>query len=354
MPGDSHYRSTGQDQWYQQPHPDEYSYNPGYGFFQKSPQVMEKLALKRYAAGLSAAVFSYMALSYVLPFFFASFFRLSFIANPLSGSSAAQSIYYIISSLVFVLALGLPFCLYAFIIRIPKEVACPITKRPDPAFVIPAICLGLGLSVIGRFFILLLAMVFPTIGLEPAVSDPILPDSPIAFIFCAIHLALLPALLEEFVLRGIVMQSLRRFGDGFALMVSSVLFMLLHQNIIQYPNALIMGFFIGYCVLYTGSIWVGIAIHFANNLSVLLLLIAEKYIGVSQTASLVCYGLFLVAALVGLAFLVRQHPRLFHIPRSRALNPTSTLFRVFYTTPGVWIAIVFMVGAALQSMKVVT
>ena len=354
MPGDSHDQTSGQNQWYQQPHPDEYSYNPGYGFFQKSPQIMEKMALKRCAAALAIAVFAYLLLAYMLPVFFASFFRLSFISNPLSGSSAAQSIYYIISALVFVLALGIPFSLYGVVIRIPRSVAVPTAKRPDPSFVLPAICLALGLSVIGRFFIALLAVLFPAIGLEPSTANPYLPDAPAAFIFCVLHLTLLPALVEEFVLRGVVMQSLRRFGDGFALMVSSILFMLLHQNIIQYPHALIMGLFIGYCVLYTGSIWTGATIHLANNLSVLLLLVADKYIGISGTASLICYGLFLVIALVALAFLVRQHPRLFSIPPSRALNPTSTLFRLFCTTPSVWIAIVFLVGAALQSMRVVS
>ena len=71
----------------------------------------------------------------------------------------------------------------------------------------------------------------------------------------------LPAFIEEIVFRGAIMQSLRRFGDGFALLVSSVLFAVVHGNFVQAPYAFLMGLVIGYFVLRTGSLWAGIFIH---------------------------------------------------------------------------------------------
>ena len=125
--------------------------------------------------------------------------------------------------------------------------------------------------------------------------------------------------------RGVVMQSLRRFGDGFALITSSLLFMLLHQSLLQYPNALLMGLFIGYAVLYTGSIWTGVILHLVNNVSVLILMVVERTLGLPTPVALLYYGAMLLAALVALAFLVKRSPALFCIPASRALNPFPAL-----------------------------
>ena len=79
--------------------------------------------------------------------------------------------------------------------------------------------------------------------------------------------AVLPALIEEFAMRGVVMQSLRKYGDWFAIIMSSLVFALLHGNMVQIPFAFIAGIAIGYAVTVTGSMWTGILIHFLNNLA---------------------------------------------------------------------------------------
>lgn len=79
--------------------------------------------------------------------------------------------------------------------------------------------------------------------------------------------AVLPALIEEFAMRGVVMQSLRKYGDWFAIIMSSLVFALLHGNMVQIPFAFIAGIAIGYAVTVTGSMWTGVLIHFLNNLA---------------------------------------------------------------------------------------
>lgn len=77
--------------------------------------------------------------------------------------------------------------------------------------------------------------------------------------------AVIPAFVEEFAIRGVVMQSLRKYGDGFAIIMSSFVFALMHGNMIQIPFAFIAGIGIGYAVIKTGTMWTGIIIHFINN-----------------------------------------------------------------------------------------
>ncbi len=81
-----------------------------------------------------------------------------------------------------------------------------------------------------------------------------------------LSIAVIPPLVEEFAVRGVVMQPLRKYGDKFAILASAVVFAVLHGNLVQAPFALIAGVGIGYAVCITNSVWTGILIHAMNNL----------------------------------------------------------------------------------------
>lgn len=131
-----------------------------------------------------------------------------------------------------------------------------------------------------------------------APSNPV-PSSVLGQIMFVIQIAFIPALVEEFALRGIVMQPLRKYGDRFAIVMSALVFALMHGNMIQAPFAFIAGLAIGYFVIATGSIWTGVLIHFANNLfSVVLTLIT----GNSNLSIDTAYAIVMTVAFVlGLA-----------------------------------------------------
>lgn len=77
--------------------------------------------------------------------------------------------------------------------------------------------------------------------------------------------AIMPALIEEISLRGILMTPMRRFGNGFAILASAYVFGIFHGDAAQIPFAFICGLFFGYAVIVTGSIWPAIIIHGINN-----------------------------------------------------------------------------------------
>ncbi|MBR5619398.1 MAG: CPBP family intramembrane metalloprotease [Clostridia bacterium] len=92
------------------------------------------------------------------------------------------------------------------------------------------------------------------------------PQTGVQLVFSILTVGLLPAFVEEFALRGIVMQPMRKHGDLFAVLMSALVFALMHGNLSQFLFAFIVGAAIGYFVTATGSIWVGVAIHMLNNL----------------------------------------------------------------------------------------
>jgi membrane protease YdiL (CAAX protease family) len=102
-------------------------------------------------------------------------------------------------------------------------------------------------------------------GLNGEVPSFPTPTGAPAILLYIVSISITPALVEEFALRGVVMQPLRKFGDKFAIIISGLVFALLHGNATQTFFAFIVGTTIGYFVVATGSIWTGVAIHFANN-----------------------------------------------------------------------------------------
>lgn len=85
--------------------------------------------------------------------------------------------------------------------------------------------------------------------------------------FGLISAVVLAPLVEEFVFRGILFQSyLRRFGFGLAMVLSTVLFVVIHFYGI-YGSLSVAFFGLGACALYraTGSLWTAIIFHALMN-----------------------------------------------------------------------------------------
>lgn len=72
--------------------------------------------------------------------------------------------------------------------------------------------------------------------------------------------------LEEILFRGLIFESCReRFGSGAAVLVSALLFGLVHGVPVQIINAFVVGLIFGYVYLRTGSLLSVILLHVVNN-----------------------------------------------------------------------------------------
>ena len=77
--------------------------------------------------------------------------------------------------------------------------------------------------------------------------------------------AILPGICEETTHRGLLLNGLTGLGQKKALILSSVLFGLLHLNIEQVFYATLIGLLVGYITCITNSIYPAMIIHFMNN-----------------------------------------------------------------------------------------
>jgi membrane protease YdiL (CAAX protease family) len=73
------------------------------------------------------------------------------------------------------------------------------------------------------------------------------------------------ALAEEFLFRGVMMRGYERYGPRTAILVSGILFGVLHMETQGVIAKVILGILIGYLVYRTDSILAGVVYHFVNN-----------------------------------------------------------------------------------------
>ncbi len=132
--------------------------------------------------------------------------------------------------------------------------------------------------------------------------------------------ALLPAFLEESLMRLALFSLLARHTRGTAVYISAALFAIIHTPA-SMPYAFLGGLFLGAAALLTRSVWVPILFHFLNNAASLLLshiaaVNAEGY----PLAAAVLLTVLAIGSAVGFFFLVRRR-------KDPVYRPLRPLFR---------------------------
>lgn len=91
-------------------------------------------------------------------------------------------------------------------------------------------------------------------------------------------MALLPALGEELLFRGVFQRLMQRSGVSAHLSVwlAAALFSAIHMQFLGFVPRLLMGAVLGYLLLWSGNLWYPIIAHFANNAAAIILSFAQQ------------------------------------------------------------------------------
>ncbi|HBT50383.1 MAG TPA: CPBP family intramembrane metalloprotease domain-containing protein [Caldanaerobacter subterraneus] len=76
---------------------------------------------------------------------------------------------------------------------------------------------------------------------------------------------LVAACCEEIFMRGLVMRSFEMRGSIKSVVITAILFAMLHLNVQNFLSILFLGTILGYVVYRTDSIFAGMIVHFTNN-----------------------------------------------------------------------------------------
>lgn len=248
---------------------------------------------------------------------------------PLLVPVAYEVVYQLLYGLCYALSFMLPAILFKIIYPKHEYFAIPAAPRlPKHTGKLIITCVGM---VYAASFVnsLIMTIFYNFLGAEPDMS---LFETEINGIHSCILLfittALIPGFVEEFLFRGVFMRNLLPYGKTVAVVVSSFLFALMHQNFLQFFYTFMAGIVFGFLFLKTGSIWCGVLAHTVNNgLSVIFSDICGHYL--NEDASLkVNYLMHVVVAFVSiicLMLLIKDHKKKKELKKGSVFGVTETI-----------------------------
>ena len=233
---------------------------------------------------------------------------------------SADTLGFIMEIVYSIIAVGVPFLVMRLVMgKKYYDNPIPYSKPVNGKYFIPLVVMGLGVCFIGDIFTSIIAMASDSVYQASQYASAAItatPDNALDMLLYVLRTAIVPALIEESVMRGVIMQPLRKYGDMFAILMSSLVFGLLHCNLAQIPFAFIAGIALGYVVCITESLWTAILLHALNNTYSLVVSLGYSRYGQENSAvmyisSLVFYGVILAAAIVAYKYFTSDKtPRL--------------------------------------------
>lgn len=213
---------------------------------------------------------------------------------------------------------------------------------------------AVGACMLANIFANMFVQFLHQFGVPIPQPPDMMQNSPISFVLNLVIFAVLPALAEELVFRGYVLRSLRPYGDGFAVVVSSVLFGLMHGNVSQIPFALCVGLVIGWLYVSTNNIWLPIAVHFCNNaISVL-----ASYLSMTASPesaslfSLLIFGGLIVMGVIAAVILFVTHPEICRPKTNACCLSAGQKAGTAFSSPALAIAcVIFVILTFVEILK---
>lgn len=199
---------------------------------------------------------------------YVSTFASQLLAEYYSGNSTNNIGKYILYSVAYMFSFMIPALFYKIISGSGRSNIIPKInlKIKLPKYAILYIIIGFAVTRGAAYlnsFILNLALPGANASEESIMSLN-------EFICNVMYVALVPAICEEFLFRGMILGNLLPYGKTVAIIGSAVLFGLMHQQIYQIFYTTVAGIVFGLIYVNTGSLWCGMMFHFVNNfLSVL-------------------------------------------------------------------------------------
>lgn len=265
----------------------------------------------------------------------ANSFNFSTLSDFLSQTSNSDWLNNIAYALAYFLAMFITFVLIAAALRQNPFRRIPFKVR-HRELIFPSIVIGLALSLIGELYTSYFETLLGKLNLKVYLPQFSFPENVPALIVYFIDLSILAPICEELIFRGMIMHNLRKYGDFFALFVSSLLFGILHANFEQTPFAFIVGFGLGLAAIETGSVFASMLLHFCIN-TISLIFSGISYYAGDNIANYIYIGYIIVIVILTIITIIKLIKKNFFkgIKERYFLEnmPVPLAFGIFAKTP---------------------
>lgn len=229
-------------------------------------------------------------------------------------------------------------------------------KKVKKSNLVLYVILGLSIGYLGNILTSILLSSFEAIGINNNLADTETSYNNFGFLIMTLVTAIAPAFAEEFLFRGVILGKLRKYGDTFAILISSLLFGLMHGNLVQIPFAFIGGVFFAFVTVKTNSMLPAMIIHFLNNLSSCLLQYIQDNFSdyVINLSSVLVFAIIFALGILAFIVLSIKDKKLFSINNESDEAKDFTLkekFKLFFSNVGTIFALVLLLLETLSTIS---
>ena len=157
------------------------------------------------------------------------------------------------------------FPIYLLLSKPMEKIAPQQHKMTFGQFVIAfMMCEGIAIagSLIGTVITTILTLLFDVNTSSSLLTDGVFGEGQV--VFCIVAVLFAP-IVEEFLFRKVLIDRVRKYGDGTAILLSGIMFGLFHGNFTQCFYAAGLGLFFAFIYVRTGKIQYTIALHMCMN-----------------------------------------------------------------------------------------
>ena len=149
---------------------------------------------------------------------------------------------------------------------IGKKLRCTNFDGKD---MLKATSLFFAAGTLGSFILTVVLMIWAMVGTpsrSTEMAGSIMASCPVWLkILTYLYICLIGPVMEELIYRGVLMEGLRKYGNKFGVIATSLMFALMHENISQAIPAFFVGLVLGTAAVKTGSLLPSIFLHILNN-----------------------------------------------------------------------------------------
>ncbi len=222
-------------------------------------------------------------------------------------------------------------------------------NRPKSKNWFPIVLMGVGFCSFANIAVSVAGSFFEGLGINYDVDFGESPTGFFGVILTVISTAVIPPLVEEFACRGLMIGALKKYGEGFAIISSAIMFGIMHGNFQQAPFAFLIGLIMGFVTVKCGSIWPAILIHAYNNLSSVIFTYA--FIDMPLIQQNVIYTFYLIICLfvgiIGLG-LLKNDTSVFKLSNGGTEISEKKKYNIFFLTETAILFLAVCIYDALQ------
>jgi len=159
--------------------------------------------------------------------------------------------------------------------------------------------IGLGINYMFAYTTSIIISLINTDKLQFIAPDFSVPEESLMgkFMYILVIVVVAP-ISEEFLCRGAILHLLKPYGFKLGIVISSLIFSLLHGNVYQMPGTFFMGLILGYITIKQNSIIPAIIMHSLNNgFSLLLTFLAYTELGDNKIV-IITLNLFILFVMI--------------------------------------------------------